>query len=239
MKPVLILQNDPKEGAGLLATLMAARGLDQYVAQGLSAPYPELGADRFSALVVLGGAQSAYETQKYPFLKREMDICRAFVEADKPITGFCLGAQILAVALGGEVVAGEQKEIGWYDLNLRDESTDDDLLRDHPKTLLSYHFHGDVIRNVPDSTILASSAMTECQLFRHGSKSYGFQYHAEVNRSLLHDMCRNNVDYLVANGIDAEELINASQSNMAEFERHCATVLERWLDLFSHPRDVC
>lgn len=238
MKPVLILQNDPKEGAGLLATLMATRGLDQYVAQGSTAQYSDLDADRFSALVILGGPQSAYETQKYPFLQGEMDLCRAFVEADKPIAGFCLGAQILAVALGGEVVAGKQKEIGWYDLMLSDETSSDALMRDHPRTLLSYHFHGDVIRDVPGSTILASSEMTEYQLFRYGTAAYGFQYHAEVDSPLLAGMCQNNREYLAANGIDAQKLVDESRLNLPPFEQQCATVLGRWLDLFSRAPGV-
>jgi GMP synthase (glutamine-hydrolysing) len=212
---------------------MAVRGLDQYVAQGFSAPFSDLSSDRFSALVVLGGAQSAYETQKYPFLQREMDLCKSFVEANKPIAGFCLGAQILAVALGGEVVAGKQKEIGWFDLTLRNEATSDPLMKDHPQTLLSYHFHGDIIRHVPGSTILASSARTECQLFRHGATAYGFQYHAEVNRSLLEEMCLNNRDYLATNGIDAQTLVDESGAKLPRFEQECAAVLERWLDLFS------
>lgn len=231
--PVLIVQNDPYEGAGLLSTLMAKRGINQHVVQGFHAPYAELSPRRFGALVVLGGAQSAYETQTYPFLEREMDLCRAFVDANKPIAGFCLGAQLLAVALGGEVVAGTEKEIGWYDLNLREDANNDALLKDHPRTLLSYHFHGDVIRHVPGSAVLAASALTECQLFRHGTNAYGFQYHAEVNRALLDEMCRNNVDYLAENGIDAEELIGVSRTHLPEFERHCRTVLEHWLDLSS------
>jgi GMP synthase (glutamine-hydrolysing) len=230
-QPILIVQNDPKEGAGQLATLMAQRGVDQHIVQGFNAPYSELSPDRFDALVVLGGPQSAYETQTYTFLEEEMALCRAFVKADKPVAGFCLGAQVLAVALGGEVVPGAQKEIGWYDLTLHDDAQHDLLVRDHPKTLLSYHFHGDVIRHVPNSTLLASSALTEWQLFRHGSNAYGFQYHAEVNRSLLEDMCRNNNDYLLANGIDAEDLIKASHSSLTEFKRHCAKALDRWLDL--------
>ncbi|SFV26752.1 type 1 glutamine amidotransferase [Hyphomicrobium facile] len=233
MLPVLIVQNDPLEGAGSLATLMAKRGLSQFIVQGFDAPYAELTPERFSALIILGGAQSAYETETYPYLEREMDLVNSFIKTDMPVAGFCLGAQILAAALGGDVGPGAQKEIGWYDLTLCDEAADDALLKGHPKTLLSYHFHGDVIRNVPNSIVLASSAMTPWQAFRHGQKTYGFQYHAEVNRSLLADMCRNNESYLASNGIDADTLIVASQPHLPDFEHHCAGVLERWLDLFS------
>ena len=233
MLPVLIVQNDVQEGAGLLAQLMAKRGLSQLVVQGFSAPYADLAPERFSALVILGGAQSAYETPDYPYLKQEMALVHSFISADKPIAGFCLGAQILAAALGGEVCAGEQKEIGWYELTLREQAASDPVLKDHPQKLLSYHFHGDVIRQVPDCVVLASSDMTPWQAFRHGHKTYGFQYHAEVNGSLLAEMCRNNNSYLADNGIDAAALVVASQPHLPAFEHHSAGMLERWLDLFS------
>lgn len=233
MQPILIIQNEPNEGSGLLTTLMAKRNIGRHIVNGLEAQYSELSPDDFRALIVLGGAQSVYETQKYPFLESEKALCRAFVEAEKPIAGFCLGAQLLAVALGGEVAASEQKEIGWHDLMLHDDAKNDALVANHPKTLLSFHFHGDVIRHVPNSTILASSALTKWQLFRHGTNAYGFQYHAELNRSLLDEMCRNNVEYLLEQGMDAEELIDASQSHLDEFERHCSIAIERWLDLSS------
>lgn len=96
---------------------------------------------------------------------------------------------------------------------------------------MSYHFHGDVIDDAPGCVRLASSAMTEWQLFRFGSNVYGFQYHAEVDQPLLEVMCRNNRDYLADNGFDAEAIIAESRSRLPEFERRCAIVLDRWLEL--------
>ena len=118
MKPVLIIQNDAKEGAGQLATLIAERGLGQETVFGYDTDYGKLASDDYSALVVLGGGQSAYETEAYPYLTDEIALCHDFMQAGKPIAGFCLGAQILARALGGEVSPGATKEIGWYDLVL-------------------------------------------------------------------------------------------------------------------------
>ena len=235
MKPVLTVQNDANEGAGQLATLLAERGLEQHSVFGFATDYAQLRSDQFSALVVLGGAQGAYETEKYPYLLEEIEICRAFIEAGKPIAGFCLGAQILARALGGEVLPGERKEIGWYDLSLSEAAADDPLMKDQPQTLLSYHFHGDFIKKVPGGINLAYSAMTECQLFRYGSNVYGFQYHAEADQPLVEVMCRSNNLYLASNGFNAQTIIDDSRNHLPEFERHCREVLNRWLDLFSDP----
>ena len=230
-KPILIVQNDPHEGAGQLATRIMERGLDQHTIFGFDADYAKLNSEEFASLVVLGGAQSAYETNKYRYLGEEMELCRDFIAAGKPIAGFCLGAQVLAYAIGGEVVPSERKEIGWYDLILTDTCSDDPLMRGHPKKLLSYHFHGDIITKVPGATRLAYSAITAWQLFRYGSAAYGFQYHAEADEPLIEMMCRNNRDYMAFNGFDAESIIEQSLIYLPEFERRCRLMLDRWLDL--------
>ena len=235
MKPVLIIQNDANEGAGQLSTLLKLRGLEQHIVFGFDTNYERLRVDDYSSLAVLGGAQSAYETDKYAYVRNEIELCQVFMEADKPIAGFCLGAQILACALGGEVVPGPRKEIGWFDLALSDAAASDPLMQDHPKKLLSYHFHGDCIRDVPGCTNLASSALTQHQLFRYGSNVYGFQYHAEVDEPLLEVMCRGNRDYLASNGLDAETIIEEGRQHLPEFERHCRDVLNRWINLSADP----
>ena len=236
MKPVLVLQNDPHEGAGQLATLLSKRGIQQQTFHGYDADYAALKADRFSGLVVLGGAQSAYEVDRYGYLADEMNLCEEFMREGKPISGFCLGAQILARTLGSKVEPGEQKEIGWYDLSLTEAGASDGLLRDHPRSLLAYHFHGDVIRSVPGGENLARSEMTEWQLFRYKTNVYGFQYHAEVDEPLLVAMNENNASYLAANGLDARTLITESEGHLPAFEASCRKVLDRWIDLLS-PED--
>ena len=231
MKPVLIIQNDAKEGAGQLATLIRERGLEQQTEFGPAANYSGLRSEDYSALVVLGGGQSAYETDKDPYLRDEIALCQDFMDAGKPIAGFCLGAQLLARAIGGEVVPGAKKEIGWYELRLSEAAADDELMRDHPNRLLGYHFHGDSIKSAPGCTKLASSDLTEWQLFRHGANAYGFQYHAEVDPPLVEVMCRNNADYLAANGLDPDSILEASKTNLPPYVAHCRDVLNRWLDL--------
>jgi GMP synthase (glutamine-hydrolysing) len=230
-KPLLIIQNDPKEGAGLLASLIRERGFRQESVLGDKADYTALKSENYGGLVILGGAQSAYETESYPFLEREMELCKAFIGAGKPVAGFCLGAQIIAYALGGRVHPGAQKEIGWFNLYLTEEASQDSLLAGHPPTLLAYHFHGDVIEAPPGAVNLAYSDLTECQLFKVGKSAYGFQYHAEVDLPLIQDMCANNASYMAANGFDPQAVVRDSKEHIADFVCANAKILENWLNI--------
>lgn len=235
MKPVLVIQNDLVEGAGRFSTQLTKRGYTQRTVLGEAANYKELTSSDYSALVVLGGAQGAYETNEYPYLLDEIALCQKFLETDKPVVGFCLGAQLLARAVGGDVSPAEHKEIGWFDVRLTGAAKDDPLLEEHPETLVSYHFHGDCIRDVPGCVTLASSALTPIQLFRHGTKAYGIQYHAEVDQPLLELMCRNNSEYLAASGVEPQAIIEGSRWHLPAFERNCRRMLDRWIDLIDLP----
>ena len=231
MKSILVIQNDPHEGAGSMAALIAERGFEQVSVIGADADYAKLPSADFAGLVVLGGAQGAYETDQYPYLSNEMQLARDFIAEGKPIAGFCLGAQLLACAVGGEVVPGKQREIGWHNLHLTEAAANDPLMQGHPHTLPSFHCHGDTIAEVPGAIRLAYSDLTPCQLFRYGKSAYGFQFHAEVDRPLLEIMCRNNRDYIASNGSDAERIIAEGVTLLPPFEQRCRTILGRWLDL--------
>jgi GMP synthase (glutamine-hydrolysing) len=230
MPPILIIQNDPHEGAGQLSGLLAERKIKHDTVFGCVAQFRSLSPKAYGGVVVLGGAQAAYETDKYPYVQNEIDLCSSFLDAGKPIAGFCLGAQILARALGGDVISNEQKEIGWYDLTLTKAARDDPLMHDQPNRFAAYHFHGDVIKQVPNALNLATSEMTEWQLFRYGRNAYGFQYHAEADQELIETMCRNNAQYMAANGFDPNVVIEESRKRIGDFERRCADVLKAWLD---------
>ena len=161
MKPFLIIQNDKYEGAGHLLTIIHQRQLMARSIFGWKVDYKKIQIEDYCALIVLGGAQGVYEIDKYPYLQDEINLTNAFIKVDKPVIGLCLGAQIIATALGGEVLPNQQKEIGWFDIQLNEEAEHDDLMMMHPQTAKAYHFHGDYFKLPPECVNLANSALTE------------------------------------------------------------------------------
>jgi len=240
MKPVLVIQNDAKEGAGLLASLLTSRGFRQMTVLGWQADYASpdasLSPANFSGLVVLGGAQGVNETEAYPYLSDEINLIQYFIAAGIPVIGLCLGAQLLAAALGGRVQSNTSKELGWHDITLSEAGRKDRLMSAHPEKALAFHFHGDYFTVPPGCLSLASSAMTGCQLFRHNN-AYGFQYHAEVDMALIEVMCLNNVDYMAANGADAVSVIEQSRLLIEDYMQRSANILNAWIDLMEEANE--
>jgi len=230
MKPFLIIQNDAKEGAGQLMTLIRQRSLSANTFYGWQADYEKIDLNDYCGLIVLGGAQSVYEHSEYPYLIEEMELVNAFIENKKPVIGLCLGAQIIATALGGEVLQNSQKEIGWFEIQLEDLACHDDLFKVHPEREMAFHFHGDYFKLPPDCISLARSDLTECQAFKFTENVYGFQFHAEVDKDLIDVMCRRNESYMKANGYDAESVIAESEAKLVGYELRCSFILNKWLD---------
>ena len=230
MKPFLIIQNDAHEGAGQLLALIHQRQLMSRTMLGWDVDYNNIQPNDYCALVILGGAQGVYEIDKYPYLQDEINLTNAFIAADKPVIGLCLGAQIIATALGGEVLQNKQKEIGWFDINLSEGAMYDDLMMMHPQITKAYHFHGDYFRLPPECVSLAKSELTECQLFRYRNNVYGFQFHAEVDQDLIEVMCRTNADYMQINGYDADKVIKESKTQIINYQLRCSSILNKWLD---------
>lgn len=230
MKSFLIIQNDAKEGAGHLQTLLEQRRIGVTTYLGWQVDYKRINAEDYSGLILLGGAQGVYESEEHPYLLDEIELSRAFIDKDKAVIGFCLGAQILATALGGKVLQNTQKEIGWFEIELEEEAAKDDVISSHPQKAMAYHFHGDYFKLPPDCVGLARSEMTECQLFRYKQNVYGFQYHAEVDQPLIEIMCNENTAYMQANGYDAEVVISEIEKFLIDYQLRCSLILNKWID---------
>ena len=138
--------------------------------------------DEVAGAVVMGGPMNVDDVERHPELGVEREWLAEALQRDMPLLGICLGAQLLARALGAEVRAGEGPELGYAPVEVLD--ADDAVLGALAPSTTVLHWHGDVF-DLPDgTTLLARSERTECQAFRRGS-AWGVLFHPEADFALL------------------------------------------------------
>lgn len=178
-----VLQHVEWEGPGIIATEALARGLSVDVRR-LDRSDTIPAVEAIAGLIVMGGPMGVYDTDAYPYLLAEQRLLRAAVEHDLPVLGVCLGAQLLAAALGARVVRGPAPEIGLGDVRLTAEGLKDPVVGGAGATLPVMHWHGDTFDLPSDAVHLARSSLYVNQGFRAGRHAYGFQFHVELDRML-------------------------------------------------------
>lgn len=129
--------------------------------------------------VILGGPIGVYETEDYPFLKDELEGLKQRLLENKPTIGICLGAQLIAHALGAKVYAGHQKEIGWSELEIKSLDSDSNVLTSL-ENIKVLHWHGDTFELPNNATLLASSTIYPNQAFSVGNNILALQFHLEM-----------------------------------------------------------
>lgn len=188
--PVLravVLQHVPFEGPARIAEWLALRGHLVSVRalwRGDRPPRP----DECDLLVVMGGPMGAGDTRRYPWLRAESDSIRACLDADVPMLGVCLGAQLLAQAMGARVYAAPQKEIGWWPVDFApahraaraiEPRAWRPVLERLPARRTVLHWHGDTFDLPAGAVRIASSPVCENQAFVAGDRVVGLQFHLE------------------------------------------------------------
>lgn len=180
----MAVQHVPFEGPGLIAEIAARRGIELRICH----PYrgePLPSVEELDGLVVMGGPMGVGDTAEHPHLAHETELIAAMVHAGRPVLGVCLGAQLIAHALGAEVYRGAQAEIGFGSVSLTEAGREDPVLGSFGAEVLPVmHWHQDTF-DLPDNALwLARSELYAHQAFRLGDRAYGLQFHLEVDRQL-------------------------------------------------------
>jgi GMP synthase (glutamine-hydrolysing) len=187
MKKAAIIRHSEGSSIGSMVSVFEDIGLEyEYVEAYLWNEEPDFDPYEPDLLVILGGSMGAYEADDYPFLNFEIDILRKRLERDLPTLGICLGAQLIARALGSEVFPGDGgKEEGWHPLTVHPEGHETPVRHLHSDDTTMLHWHGDTFELPEEAVLLASSAMYENQIFSYGDNVMAFQCHIEGTQAIL------------------------------------------------------
>jgi GMP synthase-like glutamine amidotransferase len=184
----LVIKHVIAEGLGIFEQFCNEAGITVDVVElEKGDPFPSL--DSYSALWVMGGPMNVGDTQDYPWLSAEKALIRQAVqELHLPYMGVCLGAQLLADALQGEVGFMSAPEVGLLPIRLTEAGCIHPLLNGLPPTYPVLQWHGQEVKHLPDgATILASSEHCPIQAFVVGERAFGLQFHSEVTEITIED----------------------------------------------------
>lgn len=187
-------QHVPFEGLGSIENWLKKAGYEiTSTCLYESAELPDL--KKIDFLVVMGGPMSVNEEDKFPWLAAEKQFIREVINKGKPVLGICLGAQLIASALGARVCRNPVKEIGWFPIY--GIATNDKFTFAFPESIKVFHWHGETFDLPSGAMRLAKSDACENQAFQVGRSVIGLQFHLETTPQAAQDIVSNCSDELV------------------------------------------
>lgn len=203
-RTALVLRHDSAIGLGNLGPTLEAHGYEVVTVDAPSTDVSALDALAPDLVVVLGGDEAAYETDRYPYLADEIRLLETRVAAEAPVFGVCLGAQLLAKTLGARVYQGPRKEVGWLEVEPTAAGADSPVR--HFAGVPTVQWHGDSFELPEGVEHLATSPQYENQAFGIGEWLLAVQFHPEVTDEIHEEWLREWGDELPEYGLSRERL---------------------------------
>jgi GMP synthase-like glutamine amidotransferase len=218
---ILVVRHEPFEHLGRFAEILKQNNIPFY--------YKDLGEpselDRCRGVIVMGGPQSANDS--LPGLVAELKLIEQAVVREVPVLGICLGAQLIAKALGARVYRNPEKEIGWAPVYLTAAAERDRVFGGIASPANLFHWHGETFDLPAGAEWLAYSDKCRHQAYRFGRNVYGVQFHPEITPEMIVDWSAQP-----ANCGDAETLDAPLDPHAADSEPIARKMLEGWLAVF-------
>ncbi len=181
---VLVTQHHPDEGLGLLGRFLLGRGAELttvHAHAGQAVPRDPAG---FDMVVSMGGPMNVYEEKDHPWLEDENVLLQNAARTGLPLLGVCLGAQLIAKALGAAVAKAAVEEVGWRQVRLTEAGAVDPLLAGLDREFTVLQWHGDTFAIPEGGRLLATGEEVPHQAFVWG-KAYGLQFHVEATPDII------------------------------------------------------
>lgn len=226
-KTAVAIRHVDFEDLGVFAAVLADRGYAVRYCEADSRDLQSLDPLSADLLIVLGGPVGVYEDEAHPFLKRERHVLATRLEINRPTLGICLGAQLMAAALGAKVFPSGVKEIGFSPLSLSE------LGREGPLRYLAstsvLHWHGDTF-DLPDGTVhLAATKLCANQAFARGPNVLAVQFHVEADTAELEQWMVGYAAELADAGIDPGQLRAEAVKIGPAMEKAATAMFSEWL----------
>jgi GMP synthase (glutamine-hydrolysing) len=220
MEEVLVFQHDPFEDLGFFAQVLEKERASYRTLRLFHGEMPGADLQHIAALIILGGPMGIDDEEKFPFLRWEKKIIRAALDESVPILGVCLGAQLIAGALGSRVYPGPVSEIGWSPISITPHGQVDSLLGYLPENATVFQWHSDGFDLPPGAVCLASSRHYGTQAFRLGKSIYGLQFHLEVTSRMIERWIGERSKELASAPYVSPEKILADTKNYAPTSKY-------------------
>ena len=240
VKRILVCQHVAFEILGTLDPLFKSFGFRIRYVNFDREPNATPSLDRYQGLVLLGGPMSADDDENHPHLLTETKLVCEAIERGIPVLGICLGAQLIARALGAALMPSPKPEIGWYQVSLTEEGRRDPMLSHFAESEWIFQWHGDTF-DIPDGAVhLASSAFCPNQAFRYGDRTYGLQFHLEVDQALIERWLNVPVHQeqlrSLGDAVDPDDIRRETRERIGRLKQLSDATFSTFVEHFGTPR---
>ncbi len=227
-KRALALRHVAFEDVGVWSSVLGERGYDLHYVEVGPRSLPLEAIEACDLLIVLGAPIGVYETDAYPCLLDEIEAIRRRLAARRPTLGVCLGAQLMAAALGARVAPGPGKEIGYAPVELTPEGLGSPLAAIAGSSVL--HWHGDNFDLPAGAERLAATKLCPNQAFRLGDFALGLQFHIEADPDGLESWLIGHACELAAAKLDPRTLRAEGRRHGVATAAAGRRVLSKWIE---------
>ena len=227
-RTAVILQHDPSIHLGNIGPVLVEHGYELRIVDASTEDVTAIDPAEADLVVVLGGEMGAYQTDEFPFLQAEKDLLRARLAAERPTLGVCLGAQLMAGALGQRVYRGDTTQIGYRRVEPTEAGADSPIR--HFDGVPVVEWHGDTFELPEQATLLASSSDYSNEAFAIGDFALAVQFHPEVTDEMHETWVADGYNELDELAIDPEALRRDRELHSARMQEASRAAFSEWLN---------